>query len=431
MTMNIFEDLLEHTKGFPADQRRDIENTAETLTAIGALSKTDLQQSTQYILDHLPELRRERAHALDPQHYDHPDDALGPYHYKNLVQAWEAKGGAASAAGVWRSQGKRQTPLHMQSPDGLRDPAQAERMHLSAEKLALPNTDEQFKRRAALVELSIRLKARLREAAQVNPELDPVRLKKFRVAMSVVAKSLPDDVGTKAEREQMARFQFVHELRDAGGNTELAVDNFYKAAFADRERGHWNDIGAEVKPGEETFAESLDAADLGDGNPVLHDLATQDALHAWEARQDQREHLDRVASNKVLQSMPKLAAEHLNPKEYAAYRVMVDNAHLLDWTIDKNGKTRFKANTLDSDDPENTISKILQRDLDYHTIRGATLLITETVGKLNTLIRENNGQEVQLTEKGIERMGKSTQEIVSDPAAKARNPYKKGKGIGI
>jgi hypothetical protein len=128
--------------------------------------------------------------------------------------------------------------------------------------------------------------------------------------------------------------------------------------------------------------------------------------------------------------MPKLAAEHLSPGQYAAYRVMTDNDHLIDWKIDGKGKMQFKALTLDAEDPENTISKILQRDLDYHTIRGATMLVETTVSKLNGLIRENDGREVQLTEKGIERMKKTTAEVLADPAAQAKNPYTKGKGKG-
>ncbi|MBU2859747.1 hypothetical protein HF290_04780 [Acidithiobacillus ferrooxidans] len=387
--MDIFEDLLKNTTGFPPDVMKDLRDNAETLQIMSGLSKFDLQQETQHVLDHLPELREQRARQVDLEAAKEKNPEL-------------------------REQRKQE----------------AARLHRAAEKLAVPTVDEQFKRRAAVVELSIQLKAHLREAVKVQPDIDPVRLKRFNVALGAVADSLPVDVGTKAEREQMARMTFVQELRDAGGDTDLAVDNFYKAAFADRERGHWNDIGAEVEPGEESVAESLDAAGLGDGNPVLHGLATHGPLGEWVERQDRREHLEQVAANRLLQAMPRLAAEQLNEKQYAAYRVMVDNDHLIDWKIDKNGKIRFKATELDASDDSNTVGKILQRELDYHTIRGATLLVTETVGKLNTLLREHDGQEVALTEKGRERLAKSTQEVLADPAAQARNPYKKDKGKG-
>ncbi|MHB1641964.1 MAG: hypothetical protein ACYCS8_04815 [Acidithiobacillus sp.] len=409
--MDIFEELLQNTKGFPADQRQDIQSTAETLMVIGALSKADLQQSTQYILDHLPELRLDRARLHDP--------------YLKAKSAPALLTGTAAEPDAQISSTPF-PPLHMQKPseqfdgDGLRlfDIDQARRFKSSAEKLATPRVDEQYKRRVALVELSIRLKVRLREAAQVDPELDPVRLKKFRAALGAVAGSLPDDVGDKVERELMARFQFVQELRDAGGDTDLAVDNFYKAAFSsDRERGHWGD----VEVGEE---EIHLGATFGDPDQAPNGLATQSLLGAWVERQDRRERAD---ANRVLQSMPKIAAEHLNPKQYAAYRVLIDNNHLIDWKI-KDGKIRFKAKELDASDDSNTVGKILQREMDYQNIRGATLLITETVGKLNTLLRGYDGQEVVQTEKGRERLAKSTAEILADPAAKARKSHQKGKG---
>ncbi|MHB8225048.1 hypothetical protein [Acidithiobacillus sp.] len=415
--MDIFEELLENTKGFPVDQRQDIQNTAEMLMVIGALSKTDLQQSTQYILDHLPELRLDRARAHDP------------YLKAKAAPALLTSPSAEPDAQISST---RFPPLHMQKPseqfdgDGLRlfDIDQARRFKSSAEKLATPRVDEQFKRRVALVELSIRLKVRLREAAQVEPELDPVRLKKFKAALSVVAKSLSGDVGNKAEREQMARMSFVQELREVGGDTDLAVDNFYKNAFADAERGHWGD----VEVGEE---EIHLGANFGDPDQAPDGLATQSLLGDWVDRQDKRE---RTEANKVLQAMPKIAAEHLNPKQYAAYRVMIDNNHLIDWKITKDGKMRFKAKELDASDDSNTVGKILQRDLNYQNIRGATLLITETASKLNTLLRGHDGQEVVQTEKGLGRLAKSTAEILADPAVQARHaptagkPRGKGKG---
>jgi len=396
--MDIFEELLEKTQGFPLDQRRDIRGMAETLQAVGSLARFDAVAETRYVMEHLLELREERVQHL-------------------RLDAKDPRAGLTKA--------EREQAL-----------LTADRLEKSTAKLALPDADEQFKRRAALVELSVRLKARLRDVAHTTPEMDPEHLKRFKIALSTITKSMPDEMGSKADREMMARMAFVQELRDAGGNVDLAVDNFYKGAFEDAERGHWGAVGLDIArvgeasaPGEPA---GLDAAGpLGDGDPVLHGLAHPGPLDAWEARQDQREHLEKVAANKVLQNMPKLAAEHLSPGQYAAYRVMTDNDHLIDWKIDAKGKMQFKALTLDAEDPENTISKILQRDLDYHTIRGATMLIETTVNKLNGLIRENDGREVVQTEKGIERMAKSTAEIVADPAAQAKNPYTKAaKGKG-
>ena len=394
--MDIFEELLEKTQGFPLDQRQDIRGMAETLQAVGSLARFNVVAETRYVMEHLPELREERVQHL-------------------RLDAKDPRAGLTKA--------EREQAL-----------LTADRLEKSTAKLALPDVDEQFKRRAALVELSVRLKAQLRDVAHTTPEMDPEHLRRFKIALSTITKSMPDEMGSKADREMMARMAFVQELRDAGGNVDLAVDNFYKGAFDDRERGHWRDVSAEAKCAGETVAESReDVAGLGDDNPVLHGLATQGPLGDWVERQDWREHLEKVAANKVLQNMPKLAAEHLDTKQYAAYRVMVDNDHLITWKIDAKGKMQFKALTLDAEDTENTIGKILQRELDYHTIRGANSLIETTVDKLNRLARAHDGHEVILTEKAAERMKKTTAEVLADPAAQAKNPYskaakEKGKG---
>lgn len=389
--MNIFEDLLQNTKGYPPEFYADLRNTADTLQAISALAKIDVVAETQHVLDHLPELRTERVQQMRL-------DAKDPH--------------------SWLTKADRERTL-----------LTADRLEKSAEKLKAPDVDESFKRRAALVELSIYMKARLRETTHVTPELDPERLKKFNLAMGAITKSLPADVGTKVDRENMARMVFVQELRAAGGDVDLAVDNIYKEAFGDAERGHWGDAPLE---GVLAAADNESVRNIVPGNQQTQDYVAKQIL-----REDQAEHDADALHNDVLKAMPAIAAEYLNPKEYACYRTMIDNEHLMDWKIEK-GKVRFKAKTLDATDPENTTGKILQRDLNYQNIRGANDLIKTTVERLNTLALEHAGEDVLLTEKGVERMGKFTQEIVSDPAAKARpaptagKPRKdKGKGKGI
>jgi hypothetical protein len=383
--MAIFEDLLENTKGFPPEFYSDLREMADTLRWMSVLSKTDLGAETRYVLDHLPDLRAGRVQAMREKAKDRHSDL---------------------------SKAEREQRLQT-----------ANRIERSIAQYKNPSADEQFKRRAALVELSFHLKAKIREVAYTTPELDPTRLKRFQLALSTVAGGVPGEMGGKAGREMMARMAFVQELRDAGGDVDLAVDNFYKSAFEDAERGHW---------GDRSLTSSGDRVVVGNEGVTVKaspspDAGTQGPMQDWLDRQEQREHLEKVAANKVLQNMPKLAAEHLKPNEYAAYRVMIDNVHLLDWKIDASGKMRFKARALDAEDQENTIGKILQRDLHYQNIRGANLLIENTVDKLNGLLREHGKQDVVQTDKGIERMKKRTTEIVADPSAQARTP--KGKGV--
>jgi hypothetical protein len=386
--MDIFEDLLTNTTGFPPAVVQDLRNTADTLQAMASFATVNVVAETQFVMDHLPELRTQRATEAD-------------------LEAGQAKNKA----------------------ERERLQADAQRLRTSAEKLKAPDAAEAFKRRAALVELSIYLKAKLRETTQLTPELDPERLKKFNMAMGAIVQSLPAEIGSRYDREVMARLAFVQELRDAGGNTDQAVDNFYKRAYEDSERGHLGDASLDLV---------ISAADR-DADTRAEVLPKEQQTQDFESRaireEDAIEHAAEVSKNEIIQKMPMLAAEYLKPNEYAAYRVMIDNEHLLDWKIDGQGKVHFKAKTLDANDPENTVGKILMRDLDYQNIRGANGLIQTTVEKLNKLALENVGKEVLLTEKGTERMGKSTAEIVADPAAKAGpaptagKPRGKGKGI--
>jgi hypothetical protein len=382
--MDIFEELLEKTQGFPLDQQHDIRGMAETLQAVGSLARFDVVAETRYVMEHLPELREERVQLL-------------------RLDAKDPRAGLTKA--------EREQAL-----------LTADRLEKSTAKLALPDADEQFKRRAALVELSVRLKAQLRDVAHTTPEMDPEHLKRFKIALSTITKSMPDEMGSRADREMMARMAFVQELRDAGGHVDLAVDNFYKGAFEDAERGHFGDAALE---GVVRAADNESPRNIVPGNQQMQDYVAKQIL-----REDQAEHDAVMLQNGVLQAMPVLAAEHLSPGQYAAYRVMIDNEHLLDWKIDAQGKTHFQARTLDAKDDSNTVGKILQRELDYHTIRGATDLVKTTVDKLRSLALAHDGQEAVLTEKGAERIKKTTAEVLADPAAQAKNPYTKGKGKG-
>jgi hypothetical protein len=374
----MFEELLEKTKGFPPEFYEDLRSTAETLEAIASFAKVDVDKESRYVLDHLPELRKERAESLRR----------------------DARGMDPAA---------RRVAL-----------ADADRLEKSAAKLALPDVDEGYRRRAALTELSFRLKSRLRDVAKLEPELDPERLKKFRLSLDVITKGLPSDVGSHESRELMARMVFVQELREARGNVDLAVDNLYKNAFADVERGHWGDASLD-----QAVAASGQEADRP-AQVLSTEQQTQD--YVTQKLLDE-ERAERISRNTLLRNLPKLAAEHLSAKEYAAYRVLIDNEHLLDWRIE-NGKAKFKAIQLDASDHENTVGKILQRDLGYQNIRGANALVETTIGKLNKLVLENGGQEVKQTEKGIERMRKSTAEVTADPEARAKPSPTLGKSKG-
>lgn len=297
------------------------------------------------------------------------------------------------------------------------NPSEAQRLEASAVKLRSPNVDEQYVRRVALIEMGMHLKAKLRNVDHMESELDPVRLHQFKRGLIAAHKTLPPEIGSYEDRDLMAKMAFVQELRAADNNVDLAVRNFYVAQTHQAERGHWHDV-------------PIDRAIGPDADEIkVNEPQTPDALADWVQREEDRERQERIESNKIIQNMPLLAAEYLKPKEYAAFRVMVDNEHLMDWKVQENGKIHLMPKTLNAEDKENTLAKILKRELDYKHNMGASYLIADTIKKMNTLILERGDQDIVPSEKAKDRIGKTTQELLADPAVKAIKQKGKGKGI--
>lgn len=358
-----FEELLEKTQGYPDDRKTDLKNTAETLETIGLLSQSDLQKEVQEIIENLPEVRKQRAQAMRESAKELPKD---------------------------------ERAACLKNADRLTD---------SAEKLRAPTVNEQFKNRAVLTELSLRLKQKIRSFDKMMPELDPERLERYQKAIHTAEKAMPADLSAD-DRSLAARFAFASELMAAGGpkHFDLAVDNFYKAVRpTEYERGHKGDV--ELTPVAE--------------NALDQEQHTQDYLTQRLQEQDQAERMDRVKHNKVLINMPILAAEYLKPQEYAAYRVMIENEHLIDWKLE-NGQVVMKAKTLDAGDPENTIGKILQKELGYQHVRGANMVIKQTVDKMNGLLHEHGKADLTPSQKAAERMQQRTREVLDAPESQSR-----------
>lgn len=350
-----FEELLEKTKGYPEQQKADLRNMADTLDAIGVLAQADLQKEVAEIIENLPEIRKQRAQAM-----------------------------RESAQGL----PKDEKALRLKDAD---------RLAASAEKLKLPTADEQFKNRAMLTELSIRLKQKIRGFDKTLPELDPDRLERYHKAIHAAERAMPADLSAE-DRNMSARFAFATELMGAGGpeNFDLAVDNFYKAVCpVEFERGHKGDV--------EFTTASENAL-----NPEQH---TQDYLTQCLQEQDNAERLEWVQHNKLISDMSTLAAQHLKPMQYAAYRIMIDNSHLLDWKLENNQLT-IKAKTISKKDPENTIGKILQRELGYKNIQGANQVIHKTLQEINKTLAQSR--------KLLERYGKDSRSLIPGPKAAER-----------
>ncbi len=375
---DIFKELLEKTEGYAPEQKADLQSMAETLTAIGMLSTADLQQEVQDTLEHLPELRKERAAHL------------------------------------------RENAVGLTGKDKERIEKDAVRLEKSAEKLVGPEVPEQFRNRAALTELSFRLKAKIAGVDQMLPELDPVRLGKFDKAMHHLESALPATL-SHADRHQVALYALATEIKNAPNRDfDQAVDSFYRNVVSKEhaESGHKND--ARINELSESYIDKLIPEALHPGGSI------KGTLEPSAAELQRQQQLQKIASN-----LPKLAAEYLKPQQYAAYRVMIDNEHLVNWKIEKDGKLHYRAVTLNKDDPENTIPKMLQRDLEYPNLRNAQLLVENTVKKLSQLVREHGTEDIKLSPKAEERMKKTTSEVLADPASKSLTSQKKGKGVGI
>lgn len=378
---DIFKELLEKTEGYAPEQKADLQNMAETLTAIGMLSTADLQQEVQDTLEHLPELRKERAAHL------------------------------------------RENAAGLTGKDKALVEKDAIRLEKSAEKLVGPEVPEQFRNRAALTELSFRLKAKISGVDQMMPELDPDRLEKFDEAMHHIESSLPATL-SHADRHQVALYALATEIKNTPDrNFDLAVDSFYKNVVIKEqdESGHMKNV--RMTGLSESFIDKIIPEALHPGGSIKGNMEPS----AADLKRQQQ--LQKIASN-----LPKLAAEYLKPQQYAAYRVMIDNEHLVNWKIEKDGKLHYRAVTINKDDPNNTISKILQRELEYPNLRNAQLLIENTVKKLGQLVREHGTEDIPLSPKAEERMKKTTSEVLADPASKSLTSQKKaekGKGVGI
>lgn len=366
-----FEELLERTQGYPEERKADLRSTAATLTTIGLLSQSNLQKEVQEIIENLPEIRKKRAQAM-----------------------------RESAKGLQRDE--RATCLK-----------NADRLSDSAEKLRIPTVNEHFKNRAVLTELSLRLKQKIRNFDKMMPELDPARLERYQKAIHTAEKAMPADLSAD-DRSLAARFAFASELMAAGGpkHFDLAVDNFYRSVcLAEYERGRKGDVELT------TVAE----------NALDQEQHTQDYLTQSLQEHDQAERMDRVKHNQLLINMPLLAAEHLKPQEYAAYRVMIENEHLIDWKLE-NGQVVMKAKTLDAGDPENTIGKILRKELGYQHVRGGNMTIKKTIEKMNDLMNAHGKEDITPSQKASERIRKTTREVLDSHESQSRT---KRKGLGL
>ncbi|AEM48107.1 hypothetical protein Acife_1987 [Acidithiobacillus ferrivorans SS3] len=146
-------------------------------------------------------------------------------------------------------------------------------------------------------------------------------------------------------------------------------------------------------------------------------------------RIDRESKEERLQNNRYVAALPIAAADNLPELNYAVYRVLIDSAHLLDWTLNAQGEIALKAKSMDKLDTSNTISKVLKTELGYDHERGASLAVHSTLKKLNVILANIELDKVEPSVKVLDRIGTPTKELTAQ--IREKKAKDKGKGISL
>jgi hypothetical protein len=158
----------------------------------------------------------------------------------------------------------------------------------------------------------------------------------------------------------------------------------------------------------------------------LAGLSTASYEHMHVDRESREE---RLQNNQYLSALPIVAADKLPDLNYAVYRVLIDNTHLLDWTLNAQGEIALKAKSMDKLDTSNTISKVLKTELGYDHERGASFAVHSTLKKLNVILANIELDKVEPSVKVLDRIGTPTKELTAQ--IREKKAKDKGKGISL
>ncbi|MHB1880701.1 MAG: hypothetical protein ACYCPA_00595 [Acidithiobacillus sp.] len=210
-----------------------------------------------------------------------------------------------------------------------------------------------------------------------------------------------------------ARALFISCTVEADGNLEVAVNNFRDMVMGDvQERGHRGDPTLED-------ISALGGSRGGAGNngvtakptgimPLDNELLYTPTYE--KNRVDEEARAEHLAGNRYLQALPIISADKLNDLDYATYRVVIDNEHLLNWKVTEHGIS-VRAKSLDKLDDGNTIAKIMKEELGYAHSRGASLQIQNMIKKVNALLVEVQFDAVAPTPRVLDRAGTPTTDL--------------------
>lgn len=224
-----------------------------------------------------------------------------------------------------------------------------------------------------------------------------------------------------------ARALFISCTVEADGNLEVAVNSFRDMVMGDvQERGHRGDAALENVS---ALGGSSGRGDCDDGGKILRGGAGNKGVTAKptgivpldnellytptyeKIKIDEEERAEHLAGNRYLQALPIIAADKLNDLDYATYRVVIDNEHLLNWKLTEHGIS-VRAKSLDKLDDGNTIAKIMKEELGYAHARGASMQIQNTFKRLNSVLAEVQLDAVVPTPRVLDRAGSPTADLM-------------------
>jgi hypothetical protein len=370
------EDTLQ-TSGFSHDRQEDVLKDVQLAKQVLGLSDEQVAQKLQWISNNLAEAKRERARTELERIADF--DAL--------------KSRRDSPSVI--------TVAHREMvSDLLRHAADIENGQYKPDRI----------KRASLLELqgTLNLQVLDKHHRVLDQALqEDITLKhRYAKAMGALESNMVTDVAS--ERKAEARGILESCIFESGGNPQETVKLLVKRVEdVYEERGHRGSI-------------SLDDGDHSAADNLVHALTKDGADYMEPSHEDQLVGESRH-SDLLVNALPILAATKLTDAEYARYRVILDNSHLMQWEVDGSGQGQIRLSKLSakamgvSEEDKETLPRVLSEKFGYKHENGARMALHSILKKLNKELEDvkATGIEPLLSPAAEERLSMPTAQVVA------------------
>ncbi len=385
---------------YPPEQLAELSSQVELLQFAQSFAKIDVNGLAADTWARLPEIRRERAAEIDER---------------------------IRRGGIPKEEKER-----LQK--------QADSLRRSAEKLSAPDVDEQFKARAFATEFAIRTASRIRGIHKDIPALPPDLQENLRDGFSRYVSVLVDDQLSRNKKpnehdkheakriaEKDAGMLLLEHIRQAskeGQNVEAGITSFLKTVSPEinPEPGHRHDVSLDEILGQEN--DDHDASGEASLKAMPESLIEPDSTALSAAEREEHSEAARRAQEareaSIAFRLHQAALVALNPREYAIYHVLLDNAHVLDFRINQETqKLSVKKKAREGIEKGVTPAKLVREALPeiYSGDGAAYRAIDQTVSRLSEALRSG---PVELDEAAERR-----QQMTSEERRKAALDFKK------